>query len=83
MNCPKCPCPVDCTREIAYCRWAAKDPQEPIEIRAICEQSRIKRQNGSRITSNAFPTMDEADRLIAQAEAAMGAYDPRKGSCCG
>ncbi len=41
------------------------------------------RQNGPRIDSEAFMTIDQADRLIAQAEAAMQSYDPQKGGCCG
>lgn len=40
MSCDRCPCPGACRRLPAYCEWAAREPQNPIEIRHICDASR-------------------------------------------
>lgn len=43
MTCRKCPCPDICLQRPAFCAWAAKEPQHPIEMKAICGRSKMER----------------------------------------
>lgn len=80
-------CPVDqsiACRGIVVRRFCELiDQSNPAYHPGAVQSVQLASENASRIDSNASMTMDDADRLIAQAEVAMMAYDPRKGSCCG
>jgi hypothetical protein len=39
--CERCPCPGICRRIAAYCRWAAEEPPDSINLRNICVRSAI------------------------------------------
>jgi hypothetical protein len=39
MLCYRCPCPDKCLQWNPFCEWAAKDPQDPVEMRHICDKS--------------------------------------------
>lgn len=41
MSCQNCPCPDICLKRDIFCEWAATSPSNPIEIKAICERSRL------------------------------------------
>jgi hypothetical protein len=41
MKCTKCPCPDICLARASFCQWAAREPVNPVEIRMICDRSRI------------------------------------------
>ncbi len=78
MSCERCPCPDVCLGWTTFCQWAARAPVDPVEIRAICDRSRLGLHPGT----TPLPTPAEADAIIAQTQAAMAAYDPKKGGCC-
>jgi hypothetical protein len=40
LTCSKCPCPENCLARDIFCKWAAREPQNPVEMRAICDRSK-------------------------------------------
>lgn len=42
-TCARCPCPDVCLRRPEWCEWAAGPEPNPLQIRSICERSRIER----------------------------------------
>jgi hypothetical protein len=38
MKCSKCPCPDKCDGWQSFCEWAAREPQDPVQMRHICNR---------------------------------------------
>jgi hypothetical protein len=39
--CQACPCPATCLRRATFCAWAARSPQDPVEVLAIVNRSAL------------------------------------------
>ena len=37
--CQRCPCPHKCLAWDVFCKWAAKEPQDKVEMMHICNRS--------------------------------------------
>ncbi len=72
MSCDKCPCPDICLGWPVFCEWAAKEPQQPVEIRHICARSAIgstpaPSHDGAVIVEPSYPSLIEQAGNLAGA----------------
>lgn len=62
--CPKCPCPDICLRREIWCQWAADKLADSVEVRSICDRSRLAKDPDRIATGRPEPIDDIRPSVI-------------------
>ncbi len=66
-TCDRCPCKDACLAWPVFCEWAKAEPPDPVQIRHICDRSRMGSTPPAPAAVHAYPP------LATQAASAFGA----------